>query len=1265
MKKLVLKFLLVCCCVMFSSTVLAAGATPQQLLELVGTTKCLYGSDKITCNIGPVKTMLQQNPDLLNQRPDDGFYTWLQRVTYRCCHHMGTPERNNYTILLEAFLDAGADPNVTITGIDEFPLKGKQIRILDQVESDMKRKCNTKNVYGKLPDGYYHCQQFVNILRSHGAKNLLSPEEIAGSSTSSTKPAEVPCNQEQLATVNAIRGIWENGKCNVKECDNSRFDREWIDGSFQCLAKCDASKGEERDVMDKQCKKLQCSQQEKNAIGAETAIWMTKKATCWATKCKDGNKPVNGTCNGASTTNTNTSNQSGASKKSGGLTLKFKNGKTISGVYRAKMQGNFWSSSGEGITKFDDGSGITIEKTSLSQLTHINNTKVKPLPLNSYRVDALVKAGTAESVWYKCKNGGGAGAHITDEKFGDFYENCNKVDKACNTDEVLKGDICCHKCAPTNGATCQLTGVKNGECVYKTACDKSGYTLLNAGKYNATCDANGWNIDYNDGDTMWNWSSDLDGCEEAEGYCSFYIYGNAKTIKVKPKASKIPSGKKFEAWCTDKKLTKCEAEPTISASQKGDIHFYVKWANADAPSTTNNKTVTTNDQDVAGNTTASAGDWKPGNLITVTGTLKMDTKDDKDQAEALYGDTIMVIQPDGTPIKDKAGKENLGAISDANGTFEIKDVPSNAKLKIIAPGLTEKIVDAQSDMGIIYLEPAALREIDICASGDNNVAKWHMQDGECIPEECDNGYKIVDNKCVPKTADEFNITYELNDGDVSGCAKAPATYKSGETEIKCQPTKQGSVFNGWCYDSGLTDCERNDTFKITKTGDITLYVDWQLKDENPELAPASTEPSEPVARTECTEQEKAALTNATEFKFENGVCVPTACADGYNLENGKCVEDKIKKAQEKYDAAKENEQSLANRTLTSATMAATGIGGMELARGLAEQKADKAADADMTAYLSTFQCKVGDKRYSGNDTQIEIAGGNELIKLYQEYVDLANSLKERKAALGKKAGIESEVILDKANMGLYDETGKGIENGTYASLYRASKGNENDAAKIQEQKDASKKRVIAGAVVAGAGVVGGTIGNLAINGKKDSADNDEQEKIREKVATPKEKAAIQKEKTLGPKEKCEDSKSGGKYNETTKKCDCSSDKNKEESNGICVEKAEKKLCLDNGGEKYIFGACICESQIQTFKDGKCQQDADKVKAVQEAKAKEQTSVMGLIVPGNNTITNLNIQFQELKTKQEETEAKEKAEADQTVNDAFNNLIQGNKNNPLY
>ena len=220
--------------------------------------------------------------------------------------------------------------------------------------------------------------------------------------------------------------------------------------------------------------------------------------------------------------------------------------------------------------------------------------------------------------------------------------------------------------------------------------------------------------------------------------------------------------------------------------------------------------------------------------------------------------------------------------------------------------------------------------------------------------------------------------------------------------------------------------------------------------------------------------------NLTDKEFVHLIVEPVATASA-----------KVKQLERAYQRAKENEQSLANRTLSSLTMAATGIGGMELARGLAEQKADKAAQDEMNAYISGFQCKIGGKSYSGGTNGIEAPGANQLIKLYQEYVDLAASLKERKAALGLKPGIESDVVLDKAATGMYDEVGHGIENGTYASLYRAVKGNATDAQKLQEQQDASKKRVIGGAVAAGAGVVGGIIGNIAINGKDGKGRNND------------------------------------------------------------------------------------------------------------------------------------------------------------------------------
>lgn len=197
--------------------------------------------------------------------------------------------------------------------------------------------------------------------------------------------------------------------------------------------------------------------------------------------------------------------------------------------------------------------------------------------------------------------------------------------------------------------------------------------------------------------------------------------------------------------------------------------------------------------------------------------------------------------------------------------------------------------------------------------------------------------------------------------------------------------------------------------------------------------------------------------------------------------------DKLEEAKQKYEDAKEKEQSTANKTLTALTTAATGIGGMELARGLSEQKADKDAEQDMEAYISTMRCTYADgKSVKAGPDEIELPGGNnsDLMNYRAEYFALAQDLQDRKAALGLKPGIESEVVLDKTSLSLYDDESVGITNGSYASLYRAQMlESEDDQAKLAEDAKASKNRVIAGAVVGGVGVVGGMIGDSLINGK--------------------------------------------------------------------------------------------------------------------------------------------------------------------------------------
>ncbi|MFQ6739809.1 MAG: carboxypeptidase-like regulatory domain-containing protein [Alphaproteobacteria bacterium] len=218
----------------------------------------------------------------------------------------------------------------------------------------------------------------------------------------------------------------------------------------------------------------------------------------------------------------------------------------------------------------------------------------------------------------------------------------------------------------------------------------------------------------------------------------------------------------------------------------------------------------------------------------------------------------------------------------------------------------------------------------------------------------------------------------------------------------------------------------------------------------------------------------------------NEICHVVKCKNGYkpSEDESSCVPAKEydKGALEQNaDQAHENENSLANRMLGGASMAAMGIGGMELAQGLAQQRADAKADADMTAYLATFKCEYGPNHAQGGTTGNEIPGANQLFNLYQEYAALASSVKATKEALNMTPGIESQVILDKANIGLYDDVSTGKTNGTYASLYRAKMGSDVDQAKLQEMSDTSKNRVIGGAVTASTGAAAGIGGDVLLN----------------------------------------------------------------------------------------------------------------------------------------------------------------------------------------
>ncbi len=191
----------------------------------------------------------------------------------------------------------------------------------------------------------------------------------------------------------------------------------------------------------------------------------------------------------------------------------------------------------------------------------------------------------------------------------------------------------------------------------------------------------------------------------------------------------------------------------------------------------------------------------------------------------------------------------------------------------------------------------------------------------------------------------------------------------------------------------------------------------------------------------------------------------------------------IAELQENVDAMREREQSLANRMVGGASMGAMGIGGTQVASALAEQNADADAERDMAAYLATFKCDYGaGMTITGGETGIVLPGANVLLPIYNEYTTLAADLKTRKESLGMAPGIESEVILDAATSGLYDNVSTGITDGAYASISRAlSNPTGSDAAEWAAQRAETASQLTTGAIVAGAGALVGIAGNVLTN----------------------------------------------------------------------------------------------------------------------------------------------------------------------------------------
>ena len=341
-------------------------------------------------------------------------------------------------------------------------------------------------------------------------------------------------------------------------------------------------------------------------------------------------------------------------------------------------------------------------------------------------------------------------------------------------------------------------------------------------------------------------------------------------------------------------------------------------------------------------------------------------------------------------------------------------------------------------------------------------------------------------------------------------------------------------------------------------------------------------------------------------------------------------EQKIADLAKNASAMTKTEQSTANKLLGGASIAATGIGGMQLASAIAENRADDAAERDMAAYLATFRCDYGQGRnIMGGETDVQLPGGNNLIELKQQFMELAADLKTRKDALEMTPGIESEVILDSANMGLYDDESLGITDGAYTSLSRAlSDPDGADAAEWAQQRSDTKSQLTTGAVMAGVGIVGGVVGNLLINRDAPDEKSDEINLKYEPLKKLRDDTLKLPDNTVGaqcpsdatgtyPDCECTDTKHV--YNGTANKCEeCTGEQiaisatkcgcpsgTAPGDNDTCIELSpditpecdpngshihinpETGECSCKDGYQLILNQCMCPAGFYTSADGKC------------------------------------------------------------------------------
>ena len=359
-------------------------------------------------------------------------------------------------------------------------------------------------------------------------------------------------------------------------------------------------------------------------------------------------------------------------------------------------------------------------------------------------------------------------------------------------------------------------------------------------------------------------------------------------------------------------------------------------------------------------------------------------------------------------------------------------------------------------------------DVESCKVGEKDKYGFYMCDGT---NGCDNEHhpsnatkwecKNVGRTCNVCVATECQTPgYVKQQGWCKESTNATLNEEATIVEEKTE-TQDGCPDDNWDGEQNTCDCGENATWNAT---------DKKCeRKKNDQIYVRSVTPVQ------------GAFVTPENFDVPIVPSLPDAKAP--EAEKTKELANKLKTAQDALSAARDKENSLANRAVSAVSTAATGLGAMEAASALAEQKADTKAEAEMREYISTMKCGYGKgQQFNLGTDEITLPGGNELLEYYTEYKTLADNLKTTKAALGLRPGIESEVLYDRAESGLYQYSNAERQSGGEASLFRALTDTEGaDATAWNEQKDATNTKLMVGGGAAAVGVAGGAIGNAAIN----------------------------------------------------------------------------------------------------------------------------------------------------------------------------------------